>query len=100
MNGRARRGSDGLRENARSGAPRRSRSGMRSRCSSDADHLVRLDRKAPLRVSEAVFDGRSRVRVALGAIHRLQEEVVEVETHEALRRRITLRKHELQLVAL
>src|SRR5438132_11167807 len=65
----------------------------------DTDDLVRLQGQPPTRMREAVVDRLARVGLARGTVHRLQEEVVEGESLEALGRRLGLREHELQLVA-
>ena len=44
-----------------------------------------LQAQPPLRMREAVLDGRAGVRVAVGSVHRLQEEVREVEVLDTAR---------------
>ena len=64
-------------------------------------HLVGLEAQPPLRMGEAVVDRQRAVFAStVGAVHRLQEEVVEVERRRIARaRRRVLRVDELQLVA-
>ena len=70
----------------------------------DGDHgmpryLCVCTLKPPSRMREAVLDGRGRVRVSVGPVHRLQEEVGEVEVLVALGLAALLAVDELQLVA-
>src|SRR5512147_1173577 len=71
--------------------------------SADVEQLVRLEAEAPAWMGETVVERRAHVALrVLGVahVHRLEEEVREVERLEALRLRIrlTLRVDELQLV--
>src|SRR5881394_453449 len=67
--------------------------------SSDAQQLVRLEAQAPPRVLEAVARREFGVRLELGAVHRLQEEVFELQPLELRGSNPMLRVDELQLVA-
>src|SRR5262245_9625031 len=60
--------------------------------------FMSLQRKAPLWVAETVLDGRRSVTVALGSVHRLEEEVFELHLAKVLRRSIRLRIDQLELV--
>src|SRR5664279_2822688 len=63
------------------------------------EQFMRLDTQPPARMLQAVPDRERGVPLAVGAIHRLQEEVREVERLEPLRRRGLLRVDQLELVA-
>ena len=67
--------------------------------SRDAEHLVGLQAESPPRMVEAVLHGQLGGDGAVGSVHRLQEEVREVEVLVALRRCVVLGEHELELVA-
>src|SRR5258706_124563 len=64
----------------------------------DPQDLVRLQADPPARMRQAVFHRQPRIAFALRAIHRLQEEVTEIELFVLLRLGPGLRKNELQLV--
>jgi hypothetical protein len=57
-----------------------------------------LKAKTPDRVGKAVGNGRLGVRVTLGAVHRLQEEVLEIQTFKHRRVNAILGKNDFQLV--
>src|SRR5882672_9633893 len=63
------------------------------------EHLVRLETEPPLGVREAVAHSQRRVGRALGPVHRLEEEVAEIEPGIALGLGAPLREYELELVA-
>src|SRR5712692_1158129 len=65
----------------------------------DSQHLVRLETEPPLGMREAVAHSQRRVARALGPVHRLEEEVAEVEPDIALGLGAPLREYELELVA-
>lgn len=66
----------------------------------DVEQLVRLDGESPLRVLEAVGQGGGRVSGCVGAVHWLEQEILEVEPSETLRPGQLLREDQLELVAL
>ena len=57
-----------------------------------------LQTQTPLRMVQAVLNGRRGVFLAISAVHRLQVEVCEVKAFEPLWRRQDLRVHEFQFV--
>src|SRR5882762_4500274 len=65
----------------------------------DPDQLMCLQRQSPLRMDEAVLRRGARVGIALGIVHRLQEEVVEKKPRVTLRRCARLRIDQFQFVA-
>ena len=58
-----------------------------------------LQAQPPLRMRQAVLDRQPGVLLAVGAVHRLQQQVREVQVLEPLRRRAVLRIDQLQFVA-
>jgi hypothetical protein len=67
---------------------------------SNAENLVRLHAQTPARVSHAILDCQAGILVCTIAVHRLEEEMIEIERLEFLRRRPGLGVHELELIAL
>src|SRR6516225_5072477 len=72
--------------------------GSRPSRSTDAKHLVSLKAEFPSRVREAVFHRQALVGGLQQVVHRLQEEMREVQAGEARRVDAFLREHQLQLV--
>ena len=60
---------------------------------------MRLDAQTPAWVTQAVIDSELGIPGSFGSVHRLQEEVLEIESLEILRRRVLLRVNELELAA-
>src|SRR5207302_177282 len=65
----------------------------------DPQVLMRLQAQLPLRMGQAVLDGETGVLLALGPVHRLEQQVGEAEFLEQLRGRSLLRKYKLEIVA-
>src|SRR6185503_20463945 len=63
------------------------------------EKLVRLNAQSPTRVREAVLDRRSCVFGEVRTVHRLQEELLEVQRLQRRRIERRLRKYQLQLIA-
>src|SRR4051794_12859272 len=68
--------------------------------SGNVQDLVRLQRQPPLRMLQAVRQRQPGVALALGAVHRLQDEMPKIESLVLLRFSARLRKDQLQLVAM
>src|SRR5690606_39145516 len=75
------------------------RSARRRGVSWNAYVFVGLQAQAPLRMLQAVLHGPFGVGQARGAVHGLQEEVLEIEVGERLGPRVQLRVDQLEFVA-
>jgi hypothetical protein len=64
----------------------------------DPEVLVGLKAETPAGVLEAVLNCESGVGISLGTVHRLQEEVIEMELVDFSRAQGRLGKNELELV--
>src|SRR5947209_1090878 len=64
-----------------------------------SEDFLRLQAQTPAWVLQAIAHRQVRVSLALGTVHRLQEEVAEFEPLIALRLRARLGKYQLQLIA-
>lgn len=64
----------------------------------NAEHFVGLKAQSPLRMLKAVLHRLRRVQGPIGAIHRLQEEMLEREVLEQVGTSPLLRKHELEFI--
>src|SRR5215210_6801008 len=65
----------------------------------NAEKLMRLQAEPPARVGQAVVHGERRISRALGAVHRLQEEVAELQILEVLRAESALGIDQLHLAS-
>src|SRR5438128_9160729 len=65
----------------------------------NAEKLMRLQAESPARMGQTVVERMPGVRLARGAVHRLQEEVAEPEPLVALRLRAVLGIDQLELVS-
>src|SRR5687768_5961253 len=59
---------------------------------------MRLEAQPPAWVAQAVLERLPSVRLDVGSVHRLEEEVLEIEMFVALGLSALLREHELQLI--
>jgi hypothetical protein len=71
----------------------------RKRGSGNAEKLMRLQAQSPAWMIETIAERGPRVRLTMRPVHRLEEEVVEIEALEALGLSPLLGVHELELVA-
>ena len=73
--------------------------GLFEAISGNSQHFVRLQAQSPARMIEAICQRKSRIQLAVGTIHGLQEKIPELQIFEHLRLSAGLRIDQLQLVA-